>query len=162
VAQVERSLDLEPFAPTPDQSGPTYWLGRRWELVKDYWSILRPMRFCVLVWIGISFLILFLPQSQDALLALFEDVFNDALLSVANLAAFALLALLWAFQTFYWARFVSRLPARERPTTWYEPPILSNQRIEETQRDNTARDWSSGPSIGLDRSIESKLVQYFT
>ena len=49
--------------------------GRVWEAAKDYWGIPRPMRFCVFVWVGITLLIVAVPQSQDALLALFENVF---------------------------------------------------------------------------------------
>src|SRR5438045_9539332 len=57
----------------PEHRGPLSLLGRVWELLKDFWSVLRPMRFCVLVWIAISSLIIIVPQSQDALLALLED-----------------------------------------------------------------------------------------
>ena len=86
------------------RNGVIYTAGRWWELVKDYWDILRPMRFCVLVWIAITILIVFIPQSQDALLALFEDALTGP--GMFNLLAFALLAFLWAGETFYWSRFV--------------------------------------------------------
>jgi hypothetical protein len=105
--------------------------GRVWEVFKDYWDILRPMRFCVLVLIGITLLILLIPQSQDALLALMEDLFGGSLAGISNFVAFAFLVFLWAFQTFYWARFVSRLPARTRRQICYPPPVLSDADIEE-------------------------------
>ncbi len=132
-------------------------VGRWWEAAKDYWDILRPMRFCILVWVAITLLITGVPQSQDALLALFENVFpglpdydslldwlrdslnhpgqlRDSLYGTGHLIAFAAGALFWAWQTFYWARFVSRLPARLRRNQIYSsatsPPILSNGRIE--------------------------------
>ena len=118
---------------TRDHSGLIYRVGRLWELAKDYWDIVRPMRFCVLVWAGITLLIVFIPQSQDALLALLEDAFvgsfSDSAPGIANLIAFSLLAFFWAFQTFYWARFVSRLPARSRRASCYPPPILSDDVI---------------------------------
>ena len=96
----------------PEHRGPLSLLGRVWELFKDFWSVLRPMRFCVLVWIAISSLIIIVPQSQDALLALLEDTVAATRAGLADAAVFAALVFLWAFQTFYWARFVSRLPPR--------------------------------------------------
>jgi len=95
--------------------------GRVWDATKDVWSVLRPMRFCVFVGIAITVLILLVPQSQDAVLALLQDVFlreGAGLASgLGNAASFAALAFFWAFQTFYWARFVSRLPPRPRTPT---------------------------------------------
>src|SRR5262249_46394375 len=88
-----------------------------------------PMRFCVLVLIAITLLILFIPQSQDALLALMEDLFSGSAAGIGNFVAFAVLVFLWAFQTFYWARFVSRLPARSRRRICYPPPVLSDAEI---------------------------------
>ena len=132
-------------------------VGKGWEAAKDYWDILRPMRFCVFVWLGITLLITVVSQSQDALLALFENVFPglpdadsplhwlrdqlrdtsqlfDTLRGAGHLIAFAAGALLWAWQTFYWARFASRLPARPHRHQIYSssdsPPILNYTRIE--------------------------------
>ena len=120
--------------PAPQHYGLTYNVGRSWEAAKDYWDVLRPMRFCVLVWIGITLLIVSISQSQDALLALLEnihaDTWLDARRGIGNLIAFAVLAFFWAIQTFYWARFVSRLPARPRRPVLYEPPILTDTRME--------------------------------
>jgi hypothetical protein len=134
-------------------------VGKWWEAAKDYWDILRPMRFCVFVWVAITLLITAIPQSQDALLALFENVFpggipdnydslfdwlrdpqrvpplRDSLYGMGHLIAFAAGALFWAWQTFYWARLASRLPRRPRGRQIYSslnsPPILSDARIEE-------------------------------
>src|SRR5438477_5663499 len=114
----------------PEDRGPLSLLGRVWELFKDFWSVLRPMRFCVLVWIAISSLIIIVPQSQDALLALLEDTVAATRAGLADAAAFAALVFLWAFQTFYWARFVSRLPPRPHPPYRYPPPLLSEARFE--------------------------------
>src|SRR5437868_5794127 len=105
----------------PEHRGPLSLLGRGWELFKDFWSVLRPMRFCVLVWIAISSLIIIVPQSQDALLALLEDTVAATRAGLADAAVFAALVFLWAFQTFYWARFVSRLPPRPHPPYRYPP-----------------------------------------
>ena len=91
------------------------------------------MRFCVFVGIAITVLILLVPQSQDALLALLQDVFlreGAGLASgLGNAASFAALAFFWAFQTFYWARFVSRLPPRPRTPHCYRPPLLTDDRL---------------------------------
>lgn len=141
-------------------------VGRWWEAAKDYWDILRPMRFCVFVWVAITLLITAVPQSRDALLALFENVFPgipicddpgisdcyhslfdwlgdlkrdpplwDSLLGTGHLLAFAAGALFWAWQTFYWARFASRLPRRPRGHRIYSsaasPPRLSDAKIDE-------------------------------
>ena len=114
----------------PEHRGPLSLLGRVWELFKDFWSVLRPMRFCVLVWIAISSLIIIVPQSQDALLALLEDTVAATRAGLADAAVFAALVFLWAFQTFYWARFVSRLPPRPHPPYRYPPPLLSEARFE--------------------------------
>ena len=114
----------------PEHRGPLSQLGRAWELFKDFWSVLRPMRFCVLVWIAISSLIIIVPQSQDALLALLEDTVAATPAGLADAALFAALVFLWAFQTFYWARFVSRLPPRPHPPYRYPPPLLSEARFE--------------------------------
>src|SRR5262249_28865515 len=54
----------------------------------------------------------------------------DTFQGVGHLIAFAAGALFWAWQTFYWARFASRLPARFRQKPIYSPPILSHDRIE--------------------------------
>jgi hypothetical protein len=82
------------------------------------------------------------PQSQDALLALLEDTLEileyirkypssmfDVLLLI-SLLAFPVLTFFWAFQTFYWARFVSRLQIKSRRKHYYPPPILDDARIE--------------------------------
>lgn len=110
------------------------------------------------MWVAITLLITVVPQSQDALLAMFENVLpeelgsvldwlrwplddlsgllgalRDTLRGVWHLAAFAALALFWAWQTFYWASFASRLPARPRRRQIYSssdnPPLLSNDEI---------------------------------
>ena len=145
MAQVDPSIERD-AAPEPNRNGLIYTAGRWWELVKDYWDILRPMRFCVLVLIAVSILIIFVPQSQDALLALFEDVFTGSLAGIANLAAFAALAFLWAFQTFYWARFVSRMPARKRRPIFYKPALLSAELIE--RRNVLIPRWLGGLVLG--------------
>jgi len=132
MAEARLIVDKPPQVPFP--GGFLYSCGRGWEYVKDFWSVLRPMRFCVAVWAAISLLIIFVPQSQDSLLALLEDAVEASLAGLADAVAFAALAFLWAFQTFYWARFVSRLPARPRSPHRYPPPVLSDQRIEELNR----------------------------
>jgi hypothetical protein len=133
--------DPDAQSDAPQHNGFSYLLGRWWEMFKDYCDVLRPMRFCVLVWAAVSVLIILVPQSQDALLALLEDISdavvllmkNPSLHSISNLCLlsfFPLLAFFWAFQTFYWSRFVSRLPIKSRRTHYYLPPILDDARIE--------------------------------
>ncbi len=128
MAQFDPFFDLDVTAPKSTRKGLIYTVGPWWELVKDYWDILRPMRFCVLVWIAVTILIVLIPQSQDALLALLEDALTGP--GMVNLSVFAFFALIWAVETFYWGRFVSRLPARERRPIFYKPPRLSAELIE--------------------------------
>ena len=129
----ELRVAAETPPPPSEPSGLIHAFGRGWEFAKDFWSVLRPMRFCVFVWIAISALILVIPQSQDALLALLQDVFSregaGLASSIGNAAAFAALAFFWAFQTFYWARFASRLPPRTHPDHRYPPPVLSETHL---------------------------------
>src|SRR5207248_6178658 len=132
-------------------------LGRGWELFKDFWSVLRPMRFCVLVWIAISSLIIIVPQSQDALLALLEDTVAATRAGLADAAVFAALVFLWAFQTFYWARFVSRLPPRPHPPYRYPPPLLSEARFEWWNRYLPLCARRTGAAVGVDRVVTLEL-----
>jgi hypothetical protein len=130
-----RAVAVEaPRAPWPAPGSFLYRCGRRWEYVKDVWAVLRPMRFCVGVWAAISLLIILIPQSQDVLLALLEDAVEGSLAGLGNTVAFVALAFLWAFQTFYWARFASRLPPRPRPPYRYPPAVLSETDIEDKNR----------------------------
>ena len=126
-------FDYDRLAETLSRVDAELGTNRVWEATKDVWSVLRPMRFCVFVGIAITVLILLVPQSQDALLALLQDVFlreGAGLASgLGNAASFAVLAFFWAFQTFYWARFVSRLPPRPRTPHCYRPPLLADDRL---------------------------------
>jgi hypothetical protein len=130
----DQHLVSDPSPHMADSGSFLYSCGRGWEFLKDFWSVLRPMRFCVLVWVAISLLIIFIPQGQDALLSLLEDTVVATWAGLADTVAFAALAFLWAFQTFYWARFVSRLPARPRPRHRHPPPLRSDQGNEELNR----------------------------
>ena len=73
MAEMRLAAGKSQYAAEP--GGFLYSCGRAWEATKDVWSVLRPMRFCVFVGIAITVLILLVPQSQDALLALLQDVF---------------------------------------------------------------------------------------
>lgn len=127
--------------------GIVYRLGQGWEATKDLWSVLRPMRFCILVAIAIGYLIFAVDQSQDGLRALVEDALSlfkhdageqDGWAGTLDAIFFAVFAFGWGFQTFYWARFVSRIPPDPRPPPKYprqvaKPPnnfyVLSDDAI---------------------------------
>ncbi len=69
-----------------------------WKLIKKIAYALQPAIFSLLVLIMGLFFLDFLPQGQDAVLALADiSLFPDQLL-------FLLAALLWAIQVWYWAR----------------------------------------------------------
>jgi len=103
------------------------WWGRLWEACKDIKSVLWPARFSIgMLLVAFPFLT-FLPPSQDALLALVADR-----RSIWPPLVFAVVCLLWALQTFYWAQFMSRLPRREtaprrdEDSRWLSPEKLEN------------------------------------
>jgi len=74
--------------------------------------------------VSIPFLI-FLPQSQDALLALVSDGRSIWLRII-----FAVVCLLWALETFYWAQFMSRrFPPELPPERESAAPLLSNDAL---------------------------------
>ena len=117
--------------------------GRGWECIKDIRRILSPYRAS---WIPLPILALVfvLPQSQDAFRALVQDwrvdgeVYSGAvsewlplLSSVGAKLLFLVLAWLFCFEVFYWARFMSRLrlPHLMRPFPhFYQPPIITEKR----------------------------------
>jgi hypothetical protein len=91
--------------------------GQGWETIKDIWQVLLPMRFSiVIILVAIPFLWA-LQQSQDALLALVDDF------QPAQITLFLLFWFSWAFSSFYWARFMSRLPPRPPTPRRYIPWI---------------------------------------
>lgn len=99
-------------------------LGRGWEAMKDIGAVLWPMRFSVaIVLIAIPFLF-FLPPSQDALLAVASDAADKPWAAVL----FAAASFFWAFATFYWARFMSRLDTQRGPRLY--PPLITEQWLE--------------------------------
>ncbi len=120
--------------------------GRLWEAAKDLWSVLRPMRFCILVGLVIGYLIFAVAQSQDGLLALVDDALSlfegKGWAGTLNAVFFAALAFGWGFQTFYWARFVSRIPPDPRPAAKYPPRRLSPGAIR--WLDRTLPHWLGG------------------
>jgi hypothetical protein len=118
-----------------------YRVGVAWEAVKDYWDVLRPMRFCVFVWIAITLLICLVPQSSDALLSLSENLFAAPpdIVSIFVMLLFAATVFFWSFESFYWARFMSRLPARARRQTCYVPPYFDDSAIETLNEESPRR-----------------------
>src|SRR3954467_5861965 len=104
-ASMQAASARQPEPPPHVEHGLLPWLGRLWEAVKEIGRVLWPMRFSVfLVLVMGPFLLL--PQSQDALLTLAQSK------HLVRQALFAVLVLLWALTTHYWARFMSRLELR--------------------------------------------------
>src|SRR5712691_9554950 len=90
-----------------------------WDAVKDIGALLWPARFSVgVLLVSIPFLLL--PPSQDAL---------PALVAGANPGSdfiFAAFCLFWALETYFWANFMSRLPAPARaPRLPGQEPLLA-------------------------------------
>jgi hypothetical protein len=100
-----------------------------WQAVKDIGSLLWPARFSVAVLlVAIPFLVL-LPPSQDALLALVAGANRGSQI------IFAAVSLFWALETYYWADFMSRLPARPKaPRPRGQEALLSPARLEALNR----------------------------
>src|SRR4051812_41176797 len=92
-----------PRRPHSEGAGMREALGRGWECLRDVWRILFPMRFSIVVLV-IAGPFLGLSQSQDTLLALVRDD------GIGHKILFPVACFVWAFYTFYWARFMSRLP----------------------------------------------------
>lgn len=101
-----------------------------WDAVKDIGALLWPARFSVgVLLVAIPFLFL-LPPSQDALLALVAGA------NPGSQAIFAAVSLFWAVETYYWADFMSRLPARPRTSRRPgERPLLSARCLEALNRE---------------------------
>lgn len=102
------------------------WLAGQWERFVEVLGILWPMRFPTLVLL-VSIPFLWLSQSQDALLAVVQNLDTSLgnpqqRLDVLGYLAFVAFWSLWSFSTFYWARFMSRLPrARPCESEWGAP-----------------------------------------
>ena len=138
--------------PIGSRSGRSGWhrLGSYWEFVLDVLAVLAPTRFPIIVLLLGTILLLFVQQAQDALYVLVAGVSGcggaasgrcDAT-SFGKLALFLGCWFLWAFNTFYAARFMSRLPPRGRiaflaalgadgrnPFHIYPPPLLQHHWI---------------------------------
>jgi hypothetical protein len=85
-------------------------LGQGWEGWLDIWHVLKPMRFSVFILLVEAPFLLVLQQSRDALLALIEDTPGHP----GQALLFILFWFSWAFSSFYWARFMSRLDGGDR------------------------------------------------
>ena len=95
---------------------PQVWyrfFGRLWEAFLDFGAVLVPMRFSVIVLIAGTLLLLFVQQAQDALYVLVGGA-SVSIALVPRLIFFAIFTFIWAFNTFYAANFMSRLPRRGR------------------------------------------------
>ena len=95
------------------------------------------MRFPVIVLIVGLVLLIFVAQAQDALLVIVAGALHGDQWAIVRLLSFYLFVLLWAFNSFYAARFMSRLPPQgrarlisevrinsESPSHLYPPPFI--------------------------------------
>jgi hypothetical protein len=99
---------------------------RLWDAIKDIGAVLWPARFSIgVLIISVPFLFLLGP-SQDALLAAVGQ--HHSLWSKLLLAG---VCLLWALETFYWAYFMSRLPAPPKGERAHpHDPLLAPEQLE--------------------------------
>lgn len=100
-----------------------------WEFIKDIGSILKPCRFSIILLIAVSAFLILADQGQDVLRALTERQSSSFL----QIIWFFLALLLWAINTWYWARVMLRFNFRknERFTAECEPltPEQEKRRI---------------------------------
>lgn len=124
----------------PGQIEPTTFLqraGQKWDAIKDIWHVLFPMRFSIIIiLVAIPFLWM-LQQSKDALLALIDD------LQPGQITLFVFFWFSWAFSSFYWARFMSRLPPRPLAPRRYVP-LIPPERLRKLER---TLPWQLGAAV---------------
>lgn len=102
-----------------------------WDAVKDVTAVLWPARFSIaVVAISLPFLF-FLGPSQDAMRAAIGQHH-----SLTSKLCLALICLLWAIETFYWAYFMSRLPALPKGLRAFpDEPLLTQDQLDALNRD---------------------------
>ena len=124
----------------PGQIVPTTFLqraGQKWEAIKDIWHVLFPMRFSIIIILVTIPFLWMLQQSKDALLALIDD------LQPGQITLFVLFWFSWAFSSFYWARFMSRLPPRPLAPRRYDP-LIPPERLRKLER---TLPWQLGAAV---------------
>jgi hypothetical protein len=97
---------------------------RLWDAAKDVNGVLWPARFSIGVTIISVPFLLFIGPAQDALLAAIGQ--HHSLTSKLALAG---ICFLWAIETFYWAYFMSRLPAPRRGVRAHASALLKPRRL---------------------------------
>jgi hypothetical protein len=89
---------------------------RVWAFVRDVGSVLAPCRFSLLVVMAGGTLLLAMPQGRELLVRLPDDGSTKVVL-------FYLCVFIWAFQSWYWARFIlDRLFGADRQCMGAAPP----------------------------------------
>ncbi|MEE9562785.1 MAG: hypothetical protein V3W50_06930 [Thermoanaerobaculia bacterium] len=79
-------------------------LARTWAWFKDFWQVLKPCRFAVLVVLMGLVVLLFVPQGQDVLYRLVEWGDHAWHQELPTVVLFFVAVLIWALSAWYWTR----------------------------------------------------------
>ena len=91
-----------------------------WEFIKYFMRIVSPARFSIIILIAVTLFLIFVDQGQDILRAMTETKENP----YKQIIWFFLALLLWALNSWYWARIMLRFNFDKQGTCYSEEETL--------------------------------------